>query len=483
MRLMSILPLLPLLLTLHVTGFVRDGGVEILFPEAIRFSANLTIPATSLTSASLTISPEGHQPISILVNAIQSAIVFSEPQGRIVYNWHIPLDDPLPLFTSVSYQWSFTAADGSVGTLQDSFVFSDPRVDWARTVSANNQFSIAVPRSLNPLLDPLRQVNALLSRNTGLPLRENVIVYDGLTPDCVPFTEQPDRLIALSQDNQSFVYCTDGITDALFKKYRLLQRPPDTSAEDFLVGTLVRDAYAPLWKDKAVPDWFVDGLAQFYAPTPKNDLLAPAQQAARSGGLFNLEVMQAAQASTLWRAQSFGMVLYIANQITPQGLFDLARVDAADFDAAYQAAVGSSISVLIPAWQQWIFTRAAESVYGITPYQPATQTPSITPSASNTFTPSPTLTITPSVTPTITNTPFGVSNFAPAPTVTPSETPLPVPPSVTPRPAGSLPDATPVPTELQTTVAQPGFQAGIVTFLVLLLALLLFLFYRLGNRR
>ncbi len=479
MRLMSILPLLPLLLTLHVTGFVRDGGVEIAFPEAIRFSANLTIPATSLTSASLTITPEGHQPITILVNAILSALVYSEPQGRIVYNWHIPLDDPLPLFSSVSYQWSFTASDGSVGTLNDSFTFTDPRVDWARLVDAKNQFSIALPRSLNPLLDPLRQVNLLLGENTGLPLHENLILYDGLTPDCMPFADDPSRQVVITKDNKE-IDCTAGITDALFRDYRLLQRPADASVEDFLVGMLVRDAYAPLWKDKAVPDWFVDGLLQFYAPTPKSDLLAPVQQAVRSDSLFALEAMRTTQQSTLWHAQSFGMVLYIADKITPQGLFDLARVNAVDFNAAYQAAVGTSPAVLIPAWQQWIFTRAAESVYGITPYQPATQTLTITPTASDTATPLPTATLTPSITPTATATLYIT---VPASTVTPSDTLLPPPPSVTPRPPGSLPDATPMPTVLQITAAQPGFQAGVGTFLVLLLALFLFLFFRLGNRR
>src|SRR3954453_8284742 len=125
MKLLSVLlPLLPLLLTLRVAGFVIDGGTEILFPEAIRFSVNLSIPATSLTSASLTITPQGHKPITVLVNAIQTALVYWEPKARLVYYWRIPLDDPLPLFGSVSYQWSFIASDGTVGTLNDSFTFN-----------------------------------------------------------------------------------------------------------------------------------------------------------------------------------------------------------------------------------------------------------------------------------------------------------------------------------------------------------------------
>ncbi len=274
--------------------------------------------------------------------------------------------------------------------------------------------------------------------------------------------------------------------------YHLLVVPPDMSAEDYVVGALVREAYAPLWEGKAPPEWFVDGLAEFYAPSPKNVLLPPVQQAARDGTLLSLSEMETAQAqpSALWRAQSFGMILYIADTIGFPGLFDLARVDAGDFDAAYGQAMPISPDALIPAWQQWIFSRNAEAVYGLTPYQPPTPTPSVTPTPSDTPLPSatptasPTLTLTPSTTPTPSNTPRGyVGTYTPPPTVTPSPTDTPAPATITPLPPGSLPTITPTPTPLEAAVAQPTVQAGAITFLVLLLGLLVFLFIRLGNRR
>ncbi|MFN8449276.1 MAG: hypothetical protein U0521_12000 [Anaerolineae bacterium] len=135
---------------------------------------------------------------------------------------------------------------------------------------------------------------------------------------------------------------------------------PNTGAESLVVGALVRDAYAALWRGKAVPGWFSDGLAQFFAPSPKNALLPPAQQAARDGTLLSLGGANGTN-STLVACAGLGMILLIADRIGYQGLFDLARVDADDFDSAYERAMGEPLSGLIPAWREWIFSRDAAS--------------------------------------------------------------------------------------------------------------------------
>jgi hypothetical protein len=259
--------------------------------------------------------------------------------------------------------------------------------------------------------------------------------------------------------------------------------PSGASAEDLITAKLVREFYTPLWNGKAVPEWFLAGLEQLYSPTPKNPLLSPVQQAARAGTLLTLPEMELADESALWRAQSFGMMLYLFDQLGMRGVFDLARVDAEDFPTAYESAIDTPLTALIPAWSQWIFSRSAESLYGITPYQPPTPLPSptLTPSTTRrpTLTPSPTFTPSLAATPT----PRGVRTYTPPPTVTPSETLPPPPPTVTPRPPGSLQPLTPTPTALQVTLSQPGVQAGAITFLLLLLGLLVFVFIRLGNRR
>jgi hypothetical protein len=347
------------------------------------------------------------------------------------------------------------------------------------TSETDTHFSVSAPRTLNALVDALPTVHALLEANTGRSLEAHLLIYP-FDPGCTP-GDNPDTRIARGQSGAT-VLCDAGIAEAVLAGYELLFLQPDITPEDLAVSTLVRAAYAPLWDGKGVPFWFADGLAQFYAPTPKNAFLPPVQQAARDNRLLSLAEMNAEAQATLWRAQSLGMILYIADKIGYRGLYDLARVDA-DFSSAYEDALGTPLSSLLPAWQQWIFSRNAELVYGITPYSPPTPTPTDTPIPSPTPTVSPTASMTPTPTPAPTHTPRGVRTFVPAPTVTPSTTPTPLPPTITPRPPGSLPTITPTPTALQIAVAQPGVQAGVVAFLIVLLGLLVFLFIRLGNRR
>lgn len=465
---MRLIALLPLLLTFRVTGFVQRGAVEIDFLYAIHFMVNLSIPPGDVASAELTITPDGSSPVVIPVDVSTIIPVNDGKESYLRYDWPTEADTPLKLFGKVDYVWSFTASDGSTGTMSDSFVYQDPRAEWVRSLDATGDFSVTAARPLASLTQPLRQVHALLGQNTGRTLHYNLMLYD--QPSGCGFTSL--RQVASSS-----------VCLSLYSGYQVLERPVGRNAEEFVVGALVRDAYTPLWIGKEVPAWFVSGLAQFYAPTPKNALLPPVQAASRTNTLLNLNEMRAEQDSVLWRAQSYGMVLYIANQIGAQGLFDLARVDADSFGASYEAAVGTPLSALIPAWRQWIFTRDAESVYGITPYQPPTSTPSPTLTFTPTYTLTPLPTLTPTDTSTPTRTPLGVRTYVPPPTVTPAPTDTPPPPTVTPRAPGSLPTVTPPPTALQETMAQPAFQAGAGTFLVLVLLLLLFLLVRLGKRQ
>lgn len=465
-----------LLVALSATGFVRDGAAEIAFPQAIRFTLNADVPTADIVSAELTLDWDDHDPVVLEVD-VEQAGRDTETGSALEYVWRIPVDDPLPLFADIDYRWTLTAADGSTGTLEDFVTFSDPRIDWVHL--EDDDFTVAAPRDQSLLVDSLRDIRALLERSTGRSVNTSLLIYP-FDPGCTP-TDNPDEQVARAPSGFT-VTCDDGIADAVLAGYQVLLLGQATDAESLVVGTLVRDAYAPIWQDRAVPDWFADGLAQFYAPAPKNALLPVVQQASRDRTLLSLDDMQAEQPTALWHAQSLGMILYIADRIGFEGLFDLARADD-DFDAAYADAVGAPLAALLPAWQQWIFTRAAESVYGMTPYQPPTPTPTFTPTSSGTPTASPTPTATFTPTPSITPTLRGVRTITPAPTLRPSDTPTPPPPSVTPRPPGSLATVTPTPTALEIAVAQPGVQAGAIAFLIVLLGLLIFLFIRLGNRR
>lgn len=464
--------ILPLLMLVKVSGFVADGSSELIFPQAVRFSVNLTIPATQVTDATLTLTWTGHDPVNLKVDVEQASLVYGEPQARLVYLWQI--SDPPPLFSEVSYHWAFTAADGSTGTLDDSFVYTDPRVDWVRSIDPQGRFNITAPRSLGTITDSTRQMQALLEKNTGQKLQDNLLIYP-MQPDCMPLID-PNRAVS-TEPAATEGACT--LLDRVLAGYDLLVVPPGATAQGVVANRLVQQAYAPLWDQKNVPLWFQAGLSRFYQTSRKDALLPIAQQAVRSGSLYNLAQMSDAGLETtdLWQAQSYGLVLCIANQIGLPGLFALAQMKADSFDTAYQQAMTIPLAALIPEWQQWIFTRSAEGDYGITPYQPPTPspTPSLTPSRI------PTITLISSSTATATAT--ATATPLSAPTVTPRASNTPLPPSVTPRPPGSLPTPTPMPSALETTFADPTVRYGALAVLVLLLGLAVFLLIRLGNRR
>jgi hypothetical protein len=121
-------------------------------------------------------------------------------------------------------------------------------------------------------------------------------------------------------------------------------------------------------------------LAEFYLPTLRTSLLETARRASRNNLLFTLDEMNTLpdEQLELWRAQSYGMVLYIAQQIGVQNLFELAR-DSATFTTAYETAMGQPLTRLTGNWERWIFTNAAENAYAYNPHMAVTATPTMTP--------------------------------------------------------------------------------------------------------
>src|SRR5271166_3132986 len=93
---------------------------------------------------------------------------------------------------------------------------------------------------------------------------------------------------------------------------------------------------------------------------------------------------------------------------------------------------------------------------------PATPTPSATPSPTPSVTPTPTETPipTPSVTPTPTETPIPTPSATPTPTETP--TPTPTPSATPPHSATSIPEPTPTTAAVQRALAQRGYYKGLI---------------------
>jgi hypothetical protein len=336
----------------------------------------------------------------------------------------------------------------------------------------------------------LQPIYDLLAANTGGKPSFNFLVYTGrLTPDCD--LNSKGEPVAVSPQSGASIPC-DSVLAAIVMQasgYDVVQSPASaiSSLLQPLTEYMTRQFYAPLWAGKNVPNWFVVGMAQFYNMSTKANLLPGLVTAARSDRLFPMTAMAAPPGADpdLWAAQSYGMTLYLADQLTVPGLYKFARDigTAASFDEAYQSALGKSSGALLTDFSNWLFSDRAAGAFTVSAYQAATATPTATPTAtaSNTATPTatPTITLTPTVTGTLSPTPPQKQVATQRPTLIAS-------PSITPRPMSDLftatPTLTPVPPPDPLAPSAPTGRIVLIALAVLVTVAILVVLIRFRDR-
>lgn len=462
---------------------IFNWNTEVIFPQAVRFFVTPLMLADQIRQATLIIEPEG-QPRQTIAVDVSEPLLAGDSFTDMAYIWEF--DPSLPLFSDVTYEWRIEDASGAVASLRDHFVFADQRIQWVQDEAPASFIDLTVPAD-GPTPQQIRQsitpAYELISANARQEQRFNMVLYHGDLPASACVTGEEGELVVAAPISGTVLPCEETRAAQIYEAngYMVVQSRSTAlaGAQAALIERLTAQLYAPLWEGQNVPDWFKVGLAQFYVPTPKVHLAALVQNAARNNQLASLDRMgqEPALYDENWRAQSYAMVLYIADLIGVQGLYDLARaVGNADggFEAAYAVAAGQSLDALLPNLRRWVFTDEAVRAFGYTPYQAETATPTATATATHTPTPSATLTETPTVTPSVT----GELTNTPTPTLTPSRTFTPLPATVTPRPASSL--FTPTPTPVPNPLAEPTTQSGVLAVLFVALAVVgaVYLFMR-----
>lgn len=457
---------------------------DVIFPGAVRFDMAVERLAVGLVSITLTVNlPDAPAPLVTVVDPRTAAI--TDPFTALVLVWQIPPGVVPALFAEFSYEWRVVTTTDVVLEFGDTLVYSDPRVAWLVDEDPAGRISLVLPQD-GPrpaaVRAALADVYELMADNTGRNPAFNLMLYPaGITPGCEQDANgQPAFFYTTAFFEVETLPCSPSLAESVYIRSGV--RPVPFSTQDELqatvVGLMVETFYRPLWDDAAVPEWFVQGLAQFYLPGPQGDALSVLRQAARSGRLFSSGSMAAlpedAALLPLWRDQSAGMVLYIADLIGVPGLFALANnIGAAgSFAAAYQQATGQPLNVLLPAWESWLFRRTTEGVFAYSVY----------------FVDTPVPTLTPSITPTRTPTEEPTATEFLSPTPRPSATPRPPTATVTPLPAGSFqftlatPTPAPPPSIVPEGPAAP--EAGLaVVGILLALAALVFVYLRMQSRR
>lgn len=475
-------------------GFVYNWDSEVVYPMGARLRLTVSRPVEGLRRVVLTITVSGLEPQIVEID-LEAPLATGPSFTDFEYVWTVQPGAALRIFSEedVIYEWNATDDAGETARVRDVLLFRDERINWVQDEDPQRRLNLTVsadgptPRQIRQSVLPPYN---LMSANTGRMPAFNILLYPAnLDPSGCVMVEDVDSgedvLVAVGPLSQTRLPCDPQRAAALIAASGLeLVRSDGTTtagAQAALVRYLARRFYEPVWGNTDVPDWFLSGLAAFYQPASKTPLMLSVRDAARVDNLLPLVDMATEHTGDrLWNAQSFAMVLYIADLIGVQGLFDLARglADAESFQSAYEAVTGQSLNALLPNLRRWVFTREADSAFNYTPYQPETPTP--LPSSTHTPFP-PTATITPTITATATITPSVTGVLSATPSRTPTLTPTltPAPPTVTPRPPDSLFTPTPVPSSI---LDNPVNRVGIMSVLLILLAIII-LIYWITNRR
>lgn len=423
-----------------------DWSHTLYFPHQVELTLLAKRSESEIRSLNLLINYEGSDPITI---ALETVVTTSTPSGTIYsYTWEIPDNPPPRLFSNVRYQWNITTIDGLEVNALDNFTFEDTRVTWVRSDDVLAQVNIYYAQnSLDPdnLRDGVRRTYDLLFADTNDKPSYNLLIYPENTPvGCARNDdEEPVIIVGQGEDTEEIPCDLDLANQIIADSGFLLFNQTDTvSIQQTLIDILVEARYTDVWGEADVPDWFLRGLQRFYDPLPDLSALTIAQQRFRSDDLLSLAELANEPTDddlyTIWDAQSIGLVLYIADNIGVEGLYNLADDldDSTTFAEAYEDATGDNIDLLLLSWQDWLFRSSTEDDYQYNPYISNTATPTVTPTATNT----PTETFTPSKTPDVTSTPRPTfTRIPPTATITPlpaqsfSVQPTDIPPTPDPQ--------------------------------------------------
>ncbi len=363
---------------------IFDWSNEVIFPAAVRFTVSIRSPVSQLVRAQLTVKPSGQPVVEVPVN-ITDSVIFDSVDSQLAVVWQIPDNLSLKAFEEVPYNWRVVTTSNMIGTRDGQFEFVDSRAIWTSDPDPAGRINLTVSGSdTNPerLRSSIASAYDFLSTSVGATPAFNFIVFPPslrLDP-CVP--SRAGGFVLISDQSKTEVPCQPGRAESIYRASGYIPLSGRTANErEALVEALVEGFYEPLWRDKNVPRWFVSGLAQFYAPSNKLLLLEKVQVGARNGRLFSLDQMAAQppddpQQLDMWRAQSFSMIAYLANEIGVPGMLKLAKDigSAPSFGEAFQTAAGP-VRALLPALQNWIFKSAAAPAYELSPYPPTTPTP------------------------------------------------------------------------------------------------------------
>lgn len=434
---------------------ITENYVDIFLPAAIRFRARFAIRPRDFDSAVLTLFQSSGFERTIPVN-LESNVIGQEFDFLLVEINQMLDSAPAPrLFEPLNYRWTLTTADDKTYTVANEINFApplpNPEDTWHELGNSPLTFYWYNPNlGVDVLRENLLRVHDLLTAQTQLEKSFKMVIFESDYQFCDTKVNETGEEISVARGSENHPCSLEAMTAYYSQNgLQLLQRPDATfdTLEGLLFRQLVSAFYEDYWAVE-VPLWFQEGLTLLYRPYTGLQELAIAQQAESRSTLLNFaELDSPLPEDEIWRAQSYLLLLYLADTYGATVPFEIALAvnEAGSFESAFEQVTGTNLLEIERAWRVWLQSQASERAAVWNPYLQTT--PTVTSTATVTPIP-PSRTPTDTATATLTLTPTSVSGREePTVFVAPTNTNTPIATaSNTPLPPGSLPTALPTAT-------------------------------------
>ncbi|MBZ0310326.1 MAG: hypothetical protein K8I82_29970, partial [Anaerolineae bacterium] len=332
---------------------ITQTGIEIFFPAAMRFRATFAANRQDFESAALSLyqvnGVEATIPVVLDEHLIGEGLDFIDVQ----------VDQPLGafrLFEPFNYRWELTTTNGETYTFADEYLPIPPNSigEWQTAGDVPLTFYWYNPNlGVNLLRENLLSVYALLQSQTGLDKTFQFIIFDHDHVFCdSKIDAETGQEISITRGSDAYTCALETIQNLLQRNnLRFIQRTDASfdTLEAQLMREIVTEFYGDYWTVE-VPNWFEEGLALLYRPYPGLRELMIAQQADSRNALMGLSQLQiplnssmTAEQQDIWKAQSYLLLLYLADTYGAEVPFELALSldEAESFEAAFEAITGT----------------------------------------------------------------------------------------------------------------------------------------------
>lgn len=423
---------------------VVQHDVEIVFPAAIRFELTLDVAPDEITRVLFMLDQAGTQLVSQPVGIDPD---LEELPLVLTVDWPLQASDPPELFSEMMYAWEVLLEDDTAQTVEDTFLFQPGEGSWRVSGDAPLTFAVADSSlNLTGAREAVLPTYALMAEKTGAEPEFRWIVQSRGDTYCPVVEGDDEPTISPENDPDTTYVCDESAAQQILAAsgYSVLYRSRAgmLAFQDDVVNAMFASFYGEYWDGRQVQPWFSAGLRRLYQGDPQTFALRQVQEASRVDSLYSAVQLGRGPSDEdlfdLWSAQTYTLVLYLADQFGADAPFALAEtVTEQGFNNAFESVTGMEWATYLVEWERWLFTDSALRAADWTVYLAETPTPA--PSATP-VPPLPTNTVRPSSgseTPTPSATPLNRGVITAQPTFTATSDILPTATN-TPRPPGSL---------------------------------------------